>query len=85
MANYLELATLRYPVSQSQIRAENPQTSYPASFPVPDGYALVFPAPAPTVPNPIIQIAREVTPVVSSKGNYEQTWEIVDIFSDYTA
>jgi hypothetical protein len=84
MANYIELATSRYPVSQSQIRSENPQTSYPASFPVPDGYALVFPAPAPTVPNPVIQIAREVTPVLTGKGNYEQTWEIVDIFSDYT-
>jgi hypothetical protein len=84
MANYIELATSRYPVSQSQIRAENPQTSYPASFPVPDGYAVVFPAPAPTPPNPVIQIAREVAPVLTSKGTYEQAYEIVDRFSDYT-
>ena len=84
MANYLELATLRYPVSQSQIRAENPQTSYPASFPVPDGYALVFPAPAPTV-DPITQIAREIAPVLTQLGTYQQAYEIVELDAETVA
>jgi hypothetical protein len=83
MANYLHLATSRYPVSQSQIRAENPQTSYPASFPVPDGYAVVFPAPAPSC-DPVTQIAREIAPVLTSKGHYEQAYEIVSRFVEYT-
>ena len=84
MANYLELATNRYPVSQSQIRSENPQTSYPASFPVPDGFAVVFPAPAPTV-DPITQIAREIAPVLTNKGHYEQAYEIVDLDAETVA
>ena len=83
MANYIELETGRYPVSQSQIRAENPNTSYPDSFPVPEGFAIVFPAPAPTC-DPITQIAREVAPIVTDKGHYEQQWEIVDRFIEYT-
>ena len=78
MANYIELATSRYPVSQSQIRAENPQTSYPASFPVPEGYAIVFPAPAPTF-DPITQIAREIAPVLTDKGHYEQAYEVIQL------
>jgi len=84
MANYIELATLRYPVSQSQIRAENPQTSYPASFPVPDGYAVVFPAPAPTH-DPITQYVREIAPVLTSKGNYEQTYEVLPLDAETIA
>jgi len=84
MANYLNTLDGTYPHSETSIRAAYPNTSFPATFVPPPEYQIVFPAPAPTVPNPVIQIAREVTPVVSSKGNYEQTWEIVDIFSDYT-
>jgi hypothetical protein len=84
MANYIELATSRYPVSQSQIRAENPQTSYPASFPVPDGFALVFPAPAPTV-DPITQIAREIAPVLTQLGTYQQAYEIVELDAETIA
>jgi len=83
MANYVEIKTGRYPVSQSQIRSENPQTSYPASFPVPDGFALVFPAPAPNV-DPITQIAREIAPELTGLGHWEQRWEVVDKYADYT-
>jgi len=83
MANYIEISTGRYPVSQTQIRAENPNTSYPASFPTPEGYAVVFPAPAPTC-DPITEIAREVAPVLTSKGTYEQAYEIVPRFQEYT-
>jgi DNA gyrase inhibitor GyrI len=83
MANYIELNTGRYPVSQTQIRAENPNTSYPASFPTPEGYAVVFPAPTPTC-DPITEIAREIQPVLTSKGTYEQAYEIVPRFQEYT-
>lgn len=78
MANYIELSTGRYPVSQSQIRAENPNTSYPATFPTPEGYAVVFPAPAPSF-DPIAQIVREIAPALTNKGHYEQAYEVVDL------
>ena len=78
MANYIRLTDNAYPVSQSQIRAENPQTSYPASFPVPEGYAVVFPAPVPTH-DPITQFVREVAPILTAKGHWEQAYEVIDL------
>lgn len=77
MANYLHLAT-GLVKSESQIRNENPQTSYPASFPVPEGYALVFPAPQPAH-DPITQFVREVAPKLTSKGHLEQQYEILSL------
>jgi hypothetical protein len=40
------------------------------------GYSVVFPAPAPAY-DPITQYAQEVAPILTSKGHYEQQWEIV--------
>ena len=77
MANYIELETGRYPVSQSQIRAENPNTSYPASFPVPEGFALVFPSPTPTY-DPITQYVREIAPELTN-GKYYQAFEVLGL------
>jgi len=85
MANYLHLATGRYPVSQSQIRAENPNTSYPASFPVPEGYALVFDGPVPEY-NPITQYVREVVPPPRrTNGTYYQKFEVIDLPAEQAA
>lgn len=80
---YLELSTGRYPVSQSQIRAEYPNTSFPTPFIAPDEYAVVFPAPQPEH-DPIIQMVRELPPVLTAKGHYEQQWEVVPRFVEYT-
>jgi hypothetical protein len=81
---YLHLASGRWPLSKKDIISENPQTSYPASFPVPDGYALVFPAPAPTV-DPITQIAREIAPVLTQLGTYQQAYEVVELDAETVA
>lgn len=75
MANYLELATSRYPVSESQIKSENRQVSFPRPFVAPEGFALVFPAPAPTH-DPITHYAREIAPKLIN-GHYEQDYEVV--------
>ena len=84
MANYINTLDNTYPHSETQIRAANPQTSFPAQFRPPEGFEIVFPAPAPTPPNPVIQSVREIAPVLTAKGHYEQAYEIVDTFSDYT-
>ncbi len=75
MANYIHLATSLVK-SESQIRSENPQTLYPASFPVPEGYALVFPAPQPAC-DPITQSVREIAPALTTLGTWEQRWGTV--------
>jgi len=74
MANYIELAT-GIVKSESQIRNENPQTSFPALFRA-DGYEVVFPAPQPAY-DPITQFVREIAPAQTVLGTWEQRWEIV--------
>lgn len=75
MANYIEETTGHYPVSESQIKAENRQVSFPRPFVAPEGYALVFPAPTPTH-DPITHYAREIAPKLIN-GHYEQDYEVV--------
>jgi hypothetical protein len=65
-------------VSEAQIRAENPNTSFPNPFPVPDGYAYIFPAPA-TSHDPMTQTVRQIAPVLTVKGTYEEQWEVVNL------
>ncbi len=73
---YINTTTQAYPVSESQIRAENPNTSFGTPFLAPEGYALVFPAPAQF--DPVTQFAVEAAPVLTSKGHWEQQWTITD-------
>lgn len=83
MANYIEEATGRYPVSESQIKAENRQVSFPKLFRPPEGFELVFPAPAPTY-DPITQYAREIAPKLIN-GHYEQDYEVVALDAETVA
>lgn len=82
--SYININTNQYPVSEQDIRNQYPNTSFAVPFEAPEEFAVVFLAPAPAVENPIIQTAREIAPVLTEKGNYEQAYEIVDIYSDYT-
>ena len=47
------------------------------------GIYPVMQAPIP-MHDPIVQIARELPPVLTNKGHYEQAWEVVPRFSEYT-
>ena len=80
---YIRLSDNKYPVSESEIRAANPNTSYPQPFPVPEGHAWVFPIPQPTF-DPVLQAARETTPQLTDKGVWEQRWAVVPRFAEYT-
>lgn len=81
---YINTTNNAYPLTERDIRAAHPNTSFPSQFRAPEGYEWVFPTPQPTPPNPVIQMARETAPAVSSKGQWEQQWEVVDKFADYT-
>ena len=81
--SYLHTLTQQYPMSETHIRSEHANTSFPMPFKAPEPYVWVFPAPTP-VHDPIVQIARELPPVLTSKGHYEQAWEVVPRFSEYT-
>lgn len=81
--NYIDTASGQYPVSEREIRAHYPNTSFPSPFLAPKGYALVFTTPQPVF-DPVTQMAREVAPVKTTKGHYEQQWEVVSRFTEYT-
>jgi len=81
MTNYIKLSDLTYPHTERSIKSENPQTSYPATFPVPEGYAIVFTAPQPTY-DAITQFARQLPPLLTVKGTWEEQWEVVNLDAD---
>ncbi len=74
---YLNTQTNQYPVAESQIRAEFPNTSFPQPFVAPEPYVWVFPTPAPNY-NSITQGVRE-TAITQVNGNWQQTWEVYDL------
>ena len=75
MTNYIRTNHNAYPHTEASIRSANPQTSFPALFRA-DGYAVVFPAPAPTY-DAITQYVREIAPELTVLGHWEQRWEVL--------
>ena len=83
MTMLINLAT-KQELTDSEFRAAFPNTSFGpvidyASF----GYAVVYPTPQPAH-DPVIQTVRRLPAVLTNKGHYEQAWEVVPRFSDYT-
>ena len=67
--------------TESEIRALNHNTSYPVPFPVPEGYAYVFPAAQP-VYNPVTQVVQQTVPELTVLDTWEQRWEVVEIYQN---
>jgi hypothetical protein len=80
---YINTETNQYPLSASDIRSENPNTSFPSPFVPSSKYQWVFPTPQPTF-DPVIEVAIETTPQFTSKGVWEQRWEVAPKFTEYT-
>ena len=81
--NYINEQTKAYPVSERDIRDAHPNTSFPVPFLAPNPYVAVFPAPQPEH-NQVTHLVRETAPVLTTKGHYEQQWEVVSKFTEYT-
>lgn len=81
---YINTTTNDYPISESEIRAAFPNTSFAVPFTPPEGYALVFSTPAPTYDR-VTQGVREGAPELTSKGTWQQTWEIYALDADTIA
>lgn len=80
MTNYINTTTLQYPVTERDIRQNNPNVSYPSPFNPGEEYAVVFPSPQPLY-NPVLEYVQEGAPVFTDKGNYEQTWVVVQKYN----
>ena len=71
-------------ITQSEFKGLFPNTSLPSNINYLDyGYAAVFPAPQPEH-NQVIEYCKEIAPVLTSKGTWEQQWEIQKRFQEYT-
>lgn len=64
---YINTQTLSQ-VSEAEIRALNPNTSFPEPFYPPEEYAHIFQTPKPEH-SAVTQIVRETAPVLTSKGH----------------
>lgn len=80
---YIEPATNKYPISETDIRVLHPNTSFPNPFVAPDGYMPVFPADPPSF-NPLTHKAVEVSPVIAS-GKYVQSFNVVPLSQEEVA
>lgn len=71
---YIKVSNGTYPMSEAQVRAENPNTVFPTPF-NPAGYSWVFPRPMPEY-NRITHGCREDAPELTALGHYEQGWVV---------
>lgn len=63
--------------TESQYRAANRGTSFPDAINWDaEGFDVVFPTPQPAY-DPITRAVREIAPVLTVKGTFEQAWEVV--------
>lgn len=76
--NYINTENGQYPVSESQIRSMNPDTSFGVPFMAPAPYKIVFPKPAPAF-NPMTHTVVENSPTLTNKGHWEQDWDLVPL------
>jgi hypothetical protein len=76
---YIQLETMKE-VTESEVRVLYPNTSFPTPFVAPEGFAVVFPTPSPTVTE--LQVAVRDGVEVDSKGNYVEKWAVRDMFTD---
>lgn len=81
---YINTQTNQYPVSETDIKAAFPNVSFASPFTAPSEYAVVFPAPQPTY-NVITETVKETAPELTSKGTWEQRWEVVTLPDDVIA
>ena len=80
---YINKTNLQYPLSEQDIRLAHPNTSFAYPFQPPEEYEYVFPTPTPTYDN-IVQVVYEVAPELTTKGHWEQRWEVRPKFVEYT-
>ena len=78
--SYINTQTLAQ-LSEQEIRALNPNTSFPSPFVPPEGYEYVFPVPVPAH-DPVTQTINQTTPELTVLDKWEQRWEVVEIYQN---
>ena len=74
----IKIDTREYPVTEYEFFARHKNVSFPADIPYSDfGYAQVVNTPAPTTD--FFHSPRELPPVLTDKGHWEQQWEVIEV------
>ena len=74
----IKVDTHEYPVSEAEFVSRFPDVSFPQAINYEDfGYAIVFPTPQPATD--WYHLAREIAPLLTNKGHWEQQWEVVEV------
>lgn len=82
--NYIDTASGQYPVTEREIKLAYPNVSFSQPFVAPEPYAPVFETPRPDH-DALTQMVREIAPVLTAKGHYEQRWEVVALDAETVA
>lgn len=84
--SYIHKTSGQYGISERDIRAlpQYATRSWPTPFRAPDEYAWTFPTPQP-VYDAITHAVREIAPALSTKGEYEQQWEVYALDAETVA
>jgi hypothetical protein len=78
--NYINIKTNQYPLSEQDIKALEPLKLFPFPFQPDENYAAVFPTPQISY-DIVLETAQEDVPVLTSKGHWEQSWKIVQLYT----
>lgn len=78
---YINIETKAYPVSEQEIRAQFPNTSFPTPFQAPEGYAPVLESPVPTY-DPMTEGYREGAPAQDTLGNWVRVYDVYTLDAD---
>ncbi len=81
---YINTNTMQYPVSESEIRAAFPNTSFPTPFVPPAGYEWVFPTPQPEFDHDT-HVVIEAAPALNALGQWAQQWQVVALSPEQIA
>jgi hypothetical protein len=74
---YINLKTLEI-CSEHDVRAQNPLTTFPVPFALPDGYATVIPQPIPDF-DKTTQAVKQAPPTQNDQGLWEQRWAVLEL------
>ena len=78
--SYIRTTTNEYPISEASIKGEFSDTSFSNPFVPPIVFAHVFPSPMPEFDS-VLQTLQEGIPTLTTKGHYEQTWNIIPLYT----
>lgn len=81
---YINTETLEWPISETEIKALYPNTSFPSDFIAPEPFKQIYGTAEPSY-NIMMEGVKQVTPTLNEDGRWLQTWQIYELTSEQIA